>query len=176
MTPPNIHKHSNISCMFLKPNYLSNYNCFDLLDLKTSRNNSKNYSVSKTFLTFCSSDNLSSIFSSASNFKNFSRTVLSHRRSEKLRKQNTISISSFFQVDNESQLQALDDYYYYEEDDSRYSNRKGPIYDYYDYDMDDRIHDIRKNNAIFRYVILRNILFTLAFLPIFRFSFWLKKL
>ena len=142
--------------MFLKPNYFSNSNSnfLNLLDLKTSRNNFKNYSVSKTFLTFCSSDKLSSVFSSASNFKNFSSTIFSHRRSDKFWKQNAISISfNFFQVDNESQLQALDDYYYYEEDNSRYSNRKGPIYDYYDYDMDDRIHDIRKNNAIFRYVL-----------------------
>ena len=52
-------------------------------------------------------------------------------------------------MEDESQLQALDDYYYYE-DNPRYSNRKGPMYDYYDYDMDQRIHDIRKNDAIFR--------------------------
>ena len=93
-------------------------------------------------------------------FFSITRTIFSHRRSEIFQKQNTyvpfLSFSIFFQVDNESQLQALDDYYYYEEDNSRYSNRKGPIYDYYDYDMDDRIHDIRKNNAIFRYTILRN--------------------
>ena len=96
---------------------------------------------------------------SASNFKSFSRSLEQFLLTEgQFWKQNTNInfFQFFFQVDNESQLQALDDYYYYEEDNSRYSNRKGPIYDYYDYDMDDRIHDIRKNNAIFRYVILRN--------------------
>ena len=89
--------------MFLKPNYFSNSNSnsnfLNLLDLKTSRNNFKNYAVSKTFLTFCSSDKLSSVFSSASNFKNFSSTIFSHRRSDKFWKQNAISISfNFFRL------------------------------------------------------------------------------
>ena len=56
----------------------------------------------------------------------------------------------FFQNPDPAQ-QPLDYYYYDDRDTSKYSNRKGPLYDYGDYyEMDDRIRDIRKNDAIFR--------------------------
>ena len=62
----------------------------------------------------------------------------------------TPSINFFFQNPDPAQ-QPLDYYYYDDRDTSKYSNRKGPLYDYGDYyEMDDRIRDIRKNDAIFR--------------------------
>ena len=62
-----------------------------------------------------------------------------------------VSNCFFFQNPDPAPQQPLDYYYYDDRDTSKYSNRKGPLYDYGDYyEMDDRIRDIRKNDAIFR--------------------------
>ena len=77
---------------------------------------------------------------------------MKHHFFQKVKLKKIIANICFFVFQNPDPAQQPLDYYYYDDrDTSKYSNRKGPLYDYGDYyEMDDRIRDIRKNDAIFR--------------------------